>query len=144
MQLRTRSRTPRKGFTLIELMVVVLILAVLAALVVPRIVGQSGTAKIGAAKTDLSGISSLLDQFQLDCGRYPTTEEGVDALSNAPSGLEGKWKGPYPKKPIANDPWGNPYVYENNGSNYTLKSYGSDGTEGGTENTEAADIIEQG
>lgn len=145
MNVRTRPRTTRrKGFTLIELMVVVLILAVLAALVVPKITGAAGQAKVGAAHTDLAGISSLLDQFQLDCGRYPTSDEGLDALTNPPTALEGKWKGPYPKKPITNDPWGNPYVYESDGSTYTLKSYGADGVEGGADNTDAADIVEQG
>lgn len=142
MQLRTRSRTRRKGFTLIELMVVVLILAVLAALVVPKIVGAGGTAKVGAAKSDIASIQNLLDQFQLDCGRYPTTEEGLDALTNPPSGLESKWKGPYSRKPILNDPWEHPYVYSQTGNGYTLSSYGADGTEGGE--GENADITEQG
>ena len=145
MQLRSRSRT-RRGFTLIELMVVVLILAVLAALVVPRIVGSGDQAKVSAAKSDLSTVSGLLDRFQLDCGRYPTTEEGLGALTTAPSGLEGKWGGgsnqPYSKKQILNDPWGNPYQYEQNGSTYTLKSYGADGQEGGDGNN--TDLVEQG
>ena len=148
MNLRLRSRSRRtRAFTLIELMVVVLILAVLAALVVPRIVGSGEQAKVSAAKSDLSTISGLLDRFQLDCGRYPTTEEGLGALTSAPSGLEGKWGGgsgqPYSKKEVDLDPWSNPYVYEQSGnSNYTLMSYGSDGSEGGEGN--AADIREQG
>ena len=141
MNLRRLSR--RRAFTLIELMVVVLILAVLAALVVPRIVGSGAQAKVGAAKTDIAAIRGLLDRFQLDCGRYPTTEEGLDALRNAPTGLEGKWQGPYSTKPVQNDPWGNPYQYESSGSTtFTLKSYGEDGAEGGDGN--AADIVEEG
>lgn len=144
MQLRTRISNRRRGFTLVELMVVVLIIAVLAALVVPNIMGASGKAKIAAAHSDLTGISGFLDGFELDCGRYPTTEEGLDALSNAPSSLGSKWKGPYAKKPVLNDPWGNPYQYESTGDHYTVKSYGADGQEGGADGSEAADIVEQG
>ena len=145
MNLRRRSRS--RAFTLIELMVVVLILAVLAALVVPRIVGSGEQAKVSAAKSDLRTISGLLDRFQLDCGRYPTTEEGLAALSSAPSGLEGKWGGgtneAYTKKDIEKDPWGNPYQYEQSGNtSYSLMSYGADGAEGGEGNN--ADLEEQG
>ena len=145
MNLRRRPRS--RAFTLIELMVVVLILAVLAALVVPRIVGSGAQARVGAAKSDLRTISGLLDRFQLDCGRYPTTEEGLAALTTAPTGLEGKWGGgtnePYSKKTVDKDPWGNPYQYESTGNtSYTLKSYGEDGAEGGEGNAE--DLVEEG
>jgi general secretion pathway protein G len=134
MKLKTLSRNRRsRAFTLIELMVVVLILAVLAALVVPKIVGSGDKAKYQAAQSEISTYKSLLDHFHLDCGRYPTTEEGLEALHTAPSGLEGKWgPQPYTDKTVFNDPWGNPYVYEANGnSDYVLKSYGQDGQEGG-------------
>ena len=136
MNLRTRPRTRRRGFTLIELMVVVLILAVLAALVVPRIVGSGEQAKVGAAKSDLATIKSLLDQFHLDNGRYPTTEEGLAVLSarSAPSGLESTFK-TLSSKDITSDPWGHPYVYDLQSSEqYTVTSYGADGVEGGSGN----------
>lgn len=133
--LRNRAK---RAFTLIELMVVVLILAVLAALVVPRIVGRGEDAKRGAAQTDLNTIKSLLAQFNLDNGRYPTTEEGLSALRTAPPGLESTWK-KISDREIANDPWGNPYQYQSENGTYTAMSYGSDGQEGGEGN--AADIV---
>ena len=122
----------KRAFTLIELMVVVLILAVLAALVVPKIVGQGDKAKVSAAQSEMSSIKAMLQHFHLDVGRYPTSEEGLAALRTAPSGTEGKW-GPdaYSDKDVVNDPWGNPYVYEQDGNSYTLTSYGQDGQEGG-------------
>ena len=136
MNLRTRSRTRRRGFTLIELMVVVLILAVLAALVVPRIVNSGETAKVGAAKSDLQTIKGLVDQFHLDNGRYPTSEEGLGILSarTAPSGLESTFK-TLSSKDINLDPWNHQYVYDLQGSDqYTITSYGADGVEGGDGN----------
>ncbi len=118
-------------------MVVVLIIAILAALVVPKLVGQSTQARVGAAKSELATTKSLLDTFNLNCGRYPTTEEGLGALETAPSGLEGKWRGPYGSKAVVNDPWDNPYVYESSANDaFTLKSYGADGVEGGTGDNE--------
>jgi general secretion pathway protein G len=139
---RTQSR--RRGFTLIELLVVILILAILAALIVPRVVGKTSDAKIAAAKTDLSTLSSALANFRLDCDRYPTTEEGLNALRVAPSGVT-NWKGPYLEKDVPNDPWQNPYQYQApgpNGSGYQIESYGSDGAQGGE--GDAADIVETG
>ncbi len=135
------------GFTLIELLVVILILGILAALIVPRVLNNVGTSKIAAAKTDLSTISQALDAFHLDCDRYPTTSEGLQALRVAPSGLTGKWHGPYLEKDVPNDPWGNPYVYKSPGDtggsdSYTVESYGSDGQPGGT--GDAADIVVSG
>lgn len=138
MNLRTRPRTRRsRAFTLIELMVVVLILAVLAALVVPKVVGQGETAKVGAAKADLQTIKTLLDTFHLDNGRYPTNEEGLSILSErtAPSGLESSFKGPYSSKPVGMDPWGHEYVYDApSNSEFTVTCYGADGVEGGDGN----------
>jgi general secretion pathway protein G len=134
MKLKTPMRSRRnRGFTLIELMVVVLILAVLAALVVPKIVGSGDKAKYQAAQSEISTYKSMLDHFHLDVGRYPTTEEGLEALHAAPSGTEGKWgPQPYTDKTTFLDPWGNPYVYEADGnSDYVLKTYGQDGQEGG-------------
>lgn len=134
-----------KAFTLIELLVVILILAVLAAMIVPRIIQRTGQAKSAAAKSDLSTLGRLLETFRLDVGRYPSTEEGLDALRNAPSEAA-NWQGPYTNKPVPNDPWTNPYFYEYPGADgdesYILLSYGSDGIEGGE--GEALDIIESG
>lgn len=145
MNMRTRLRSRSRAFTLIELMVVVLILAVLAALVVPRIVGRGEDAKVGAAKSNMATIKSLLSQFQLDNGRFPTNEEGLAALSSksAPSGLESTFKGPYTDKEIAVDPWNHEYVYDQtSNTSYTLTCYGADGAEGGEGNN--ADLVEEG
>ncbi|MCP4644734.1 MAG: type II secretion system major pseudopilin GspG [bacterium] len=132
-----------RGFTLIELMVVLIILALLAVVIAPNVVGKSDEAKMTKAKTDIAMIESLLDQFYLDMGRYPTSEEGVRVLYYQPEDDTDKWKGPYPKKPIPNDPWDNPYIYESPGTHsgqpYELASYGKDGEEGGEEY--AKDIV---
>ena len=121
-----------KGFTLIELMIVVVILAVLAAAVVPRLAGRTQQARINTARMDISGnISVALDLYELDNGRYPSTEEGLNALLVKPSSAM-NWSGPYLKKrPI--DPWGDEYNYANPGSHgidYDLYSLGPDGLEG--------------
>jgi len=132
-----------RAFTLIELMVVILILAILAALVVPNVLNKPGQAKIAKAKSDLAVLAGEIDEFQVDCGRLPTAQEGLDALRNPPSGVTG-WKGPYLKKDLTNDPWGNPYVYQTPGPNghdgYLIESYGADGAAGGE--GENADIID--
>lgn len=125
----------RKGFTLIELMLVVIIIGVLIAMVVPRFAGRSEQARQGAARADIeANIAVALDLFELDNGRYPTTEEGLQALIAQPSGLD-NWRGPYVKKrKIPTDPWGNPYIYTSPGTHspdYDLASYGADGVEGG-------------
>lgn len=131
----------RRGFTLIELLVVILILAILAALIVPRVVGRTSDAKIAKAKTDLARLASVLSTFRLDCDRYPTTEEGLNALNVQPNDTPG-WKGPYLEKGIPADPWGNEYQFEvpgPNGQDYLLASYGQDGAVGGE--GDAADIV---
>jgi general secretion pathway protein G len=142
--LDTWTTRSRRGFTLIELLVVILILAILAALIVPRVVGKSTDAKIAAAKADLATLSSSLQNFRLDNDRYPTSEEGLAALSNPPASGATNWKGPYIQKPITVDPWGHDYVYQcpgNNGNDsFQVESYGSDGTPGGE--GDAADIID--
>lgn len=106
------NRSLKRGFTLIELMVVILILAILAALVVPRVLGKVDEAKVSKAQADLATLSSALQDFRLHCDRYPTTEEGLAALRTAPSDLQGKWTGPYIDKDISNDPWQHAYQYK--------------------------------
>ena len=133
----TRKDRRTRGFTLIELMVVVVIIAILATAIVPNVVGKSDKAKKAKAQTDIAMIESLLDQFYLDMNRYPTTEEGLRVLYFPPEDDQNKWKGPYPKKPIPKDPWDNPYGYESPGTSsaqpYEVWSYGRDGEEGGEE-----------
>lgn len=127
-----RSRKGERGFTLIELLVVVIIIGLLAALVGPRIFGKTAAAKQQAAKAQIENFGMALDIFRLDVGRYPTTEEGLKALRERPSGAE-KWEGPYLKKEVPLDPWGRPYVYRCPGDHgdYDIISYGLDGVEGG-------------
>lgn len=133
----------QRAFTLIELLVVILILAILAALIVPRVVGRTGDAKVAKAKTDLATLANQLNNFRLDVDRYPTTEEGLNALRVQPGDGTG-WKGPYLSKDVPLDPWNNEYVYEFPGADgqdsFSLMSFGSDGAPGGE--GEAADIIE--
>ena len=128
----------RRGFTLMELLLVLVILGVLAALVVPKFTNRSKQARETAAKTDVRAIEVALDGFEIDNGRYPTSEEGLAALIAAPSTAT-NWNGPYLKKSDPKDPWGNPYVYrypgQNNPSGYDLYSTGPDGREGGDDIT---------
>ncbi len=123
----------RAGFTLIELMVVMIILGLLAALVVPRMFGKLGKAKTNAAYSQIELFGTALDSFRLDTGRYPTTSEGLEALISQVSGSD-DWGGPYLKKnEIPLDPWNQPYHYESPGNHgdYDLYSYGADNAEGG-------------
>jgi general secretion pathway protein G len=121
-----------RGFTLVELLVVMVILGLLAALVVPSYLGRERKARAQAAKTQIELLGTALDTFRLDVGRYPTTQEGLQAMRMAPSGLP-RWDGPYLKKDVPLDPWGRPYVYESPGQHgdYDLYSYGADGAPGG-------------
>lgn len=143
MKVQVKTNQRGKAFTLIELLVVILILAILAALIVPRVVGRTGDAKRAKAASDLATLSGSLETFRLDVDRYPTTEEGLQALRAAPSDANG-WKGPYISKSIPPDPWGNEYVYEFPGSSgddsFLIMSYGADGAPGGE--GEAADVTQ--
>jgi len=129
------SKNERKraaGFTLIELMVVLVILGLLAALVAPRVLNRLSQSKVKIAKTQIEMLSSALDQFKLDVGRYPTTEEGLKALIENP-GIP-NWNGPYlKKKRIPKDPWGRDFIYKCPGEHgeYDLYSLGADGKPGG-------------
>jgi len=135
-----RSNRREQGFTLMELVVVIIIIGVLAALVGPKFFGRVSEAKQKAAKAQIELFGTALDALRLDVGRYPTTEEGLKSLREKPSGME-TWKGPYLPKEIPADPWGKPYIYKSPGDHgdYDLISYGIDGTEGG--DGEGLDIV---
>jgi general secretion pathway protein G len=135
----TSKKSSQAGFTLIELLVVMVIIGLLASLVAPRFIRQEEKAKAKAARAQIEMFGTALDTFRLDVGRYPTTQEGLEALRQRPSGVE-RWDGPYLKKEIPRDPWGNPYVYRSPGERepYELSSYGADGVAGGNE--DSADI----
>ena len=128
---RLGKRLP--GFTLIELLVVLVILGLLASLAGPKIIGYLGGAKSDSAKLQIEQFGASLDLFKLETGRYPTTQEGLQALVQAPPGLTG-WNGPYLKKKVVpKDPWGNDYHYVSPGQHgsYDLYSLGADNKEGG-------------
>lgn len=128
-----------RGFTLLELLVVMVIIGMLAAFVAPRYFAQVGKSQAKAAKAQIMALEQALDQFRLDVGRYPSNEEGLQALNAAPASAPG-WAGPYLKKAAPADPWGHPFVYVQPGTHgeLDLSSYGKDGREGGT--GENADI----
>ncbi|OPY83064.1 MAG: Type II secretion system protein G precursor [Syntrophorhabdus sp. PtaU1.Bin153] len=121
----------KKGFTLVEILVVLVIVGLLAALVGPRLFPKLGKGKQSAAKAQIALLGQALDQFRLDTGRYPSTQEGLNALVTNP-GIE-NWEGPYLAKALPDDPWGKPYHYESPGTHgeYDLSSYGRDGAQGG-------------
>lgn len=127
------------GFTLLELLVVVAIVGLLAGYVGPKYFDQIGKAEIKATRAQIDALEKGLDQYRLDVGRYPTTEQGLSSLINRPSG-ENRWAGPYLKKTVPTDPWGHPYQYKFPGENgeFDLYSLGRDGRPGGT--GEDADI----
>jgi len=128
------------GFTLIEMLVVLVIIGLIMALVGPRVLGYLSDARTKAARLQIESFSNSLDLYYLDVGRYPTTQEGLIALVKRPSGAD-VWNGPYLKGgTVPTDPWRNAYVYASPGSHgaYDLMSYGSDGREGG--DGAAADI----
>ena len=126
------TRFIRKGFTLIELLLVLVILAVLAAVVVPKFTGRAEQARITRAKHDVSTFEGLLDTFEQDTGRYPTSDEGLRALVEAPGNVK-SWNGPYMKL-VPMDPWDRPYVYkyhgQHNAKGFDVSSMGADGQEG--------------
>jgi len=122
-----------RGFTLLELLVVMVIIGLLAAYVGPRYFNQLGKSEVKAAKAQVDALEKALDQYRLDTGHYPTTEAGLAALTTRPAN-EPKWAGPYLKKNVPPDPWGNPYQYKQPGDHgeFDLFSYGRDGRPGGS------------
>jgi general secretion pathway protein G len=132
------------GFTLIEILVVITIIALIMSLVGPRVLNYLGESKVMAAKIQIQSFGSALDLFNLDTGRYPTTGEGLTALVQSPGTIPA-WNGPYLKGGVVpNDPWGKAFVYRSPGEHgpYDIMSYGSDGQEGGTGT--AADVVSWG
>jgi len=131
-------RNSMRGFTLIEIMLVVIIIGILVAMIVPNIAGRSEQARKTAARTDIeSNLSTALDLYRMDIGQYPTTEQGLSALIAEPttSPIPAQWNGPYlKKKKIPKDPWGHDYVYVSPGTHnpesYDLSSLGASGSEG--------------
>lgn len=126
-----------QGFTLLELLVVMVIIGLLAGYVGPKYFEQIGKSETKTAKAQIDALGKALDQFRIDTGSYPTTEQGLEALNKNP-GNNPKWAGPYLKKNVPNDPWDKPYLYKSPGehSDYDLYSLGKDGQQGGTKEAE--------
>lgn len=134
MNLNTLRTRQQSGFTLIEVMVVVVILGILAALIVPNVIGQGDKARVGTTKSTLSTVANSLDLYKLDNHQYPTTQEGLDALIHQPANAKNWLQGGYIKGGMPKDGWGNDLQYVAPGSNgqaYDLYSFGADGKEGG-------------
>jgi len=131
--LRIRVNKFRAGFTLVEMLVVLVIIGLVMGLVGPRVLNYLSDARVKAARLQIEALSNSLDLYYLDVGRYPSTQEGLVALTRRPAGVD-VWNGPYVKGAIVpTDPWRNAYVYVAPGAHgpYDLMSYGSDGHEGG-------------
>jgi general secretion pathway protein G len=122
-----------RGFTLLELLVVIVIIGLLAGYVAPRSFSQVGKSEIQVARAQIESIEKALDQFRLDTRHYPSAEQGLDALVTKPAN-EPNWSGPYLKKAVPSDPWGRPYVYRIPGekSEFQIFSFGKDGKAGGS------------
>ena len=128
-----RASGRHAGFTLFELLVVMVLIGLLAGFVAPRYFAQVGKSQVKVARAQIDAFDKALDQYRLDVGHYPTTEQGLGALTSAPAGEQG-WAGPYLKKGVPADPWGRPYVYVQPGAHgdFDLLSYGKDGRQGGS------------
>lgn len=139
--------TRRAGFTLLELIVVIIVLGLLAGLVAPQIFGRVGEARDVTAKTQMSLIGTALDNYKLDNGSYPTSEQGLKALREKPVAgpPAANWRGPYLRKDVPLDPWGHPWAYRSPGTRnpngFDLMTLGRDGKDGGT--GEDADLVGQ-
>jgi general secretion pathway protein G len=139
----TQHSRSTAGFTLLELLVVIVIIGLLAGLVAPRYFDQVSKSNTKIARAQIDSLEKALDQYRLDVGLYPTTEQGLEALNVKPQNLE-RWAGPYLKKAVPLDPWAAKYIYKAPGDHgdYDLLSYGFDGRPGG--NGEAADVTSWG
>jgi general secretion pathway protein G len=133
------QRQQSSGFTLLEMLVVIVIIGLLAGYVAPKYFSQVGKSEVKVAMAQIDAFEKALDQYRLDTGRYPATAQGLDALMTRPVN-EPRWSGPYLRKAVPMDPWGRPYVYRSPGEHgdFDLYSHGKDGQPGGT--GEAADI----
>lgn len=143
-RLAAPAKRRQAGFTLIEILVVIVVIAILATLVAPNIFKNVGEAKSTTARAQIENLSSALDAYRLDNGTYPTSQQGLDALTSLPTiDPPANWKQPYLRKAVPNDPWGKPYIYifpgESNPMGFDLLSYGADGKLGGE--GEDADIL---
>ena len=128
-----RKNRRQAGVTLIEMMVVVTIIALFAALVLPKMIGQADKGRKTAARAQINAYLTALGSYKLDTGVYPTTEQGLEALRVKPEGIN-NWQGPYTDKDISNDPWGHAYLYKfpgDHGDDPDIISYGGDGQPGG-------------
>jgi general secretion pathway protein G len=130
----------RRGFTLLELLVVMVIIGLLAGYVGPKFFGQIGKSEVKAARAQIDALQKALDQYRIDVGHYPSTEQGLAALNARPA-EEPKWAGPYLAKSVPKDPWGHDYQYRSPGEHgeYDLLSFGRDGRPGGE--GEDADLV---
>lgn len=122
-----KGHRAERGFTIIELLIVMAILGMLAVMVAPNLFNQADSARRDAALSQISSLGSALDAYRLDVGQYPDALEGLVRNTSGRT----TWNGPYIRGNIPNDPWGNAYVYQSTGRNYTLMSYGADGRQGG-------------
>ncbi|QNA88441.1 type II secretion system major pseudopilin GspG [Massilia sp. Dwa41.01b] len=124
----------KQGFTLLELLVVIVIIGLLAAYVGPKYFSQLGKSEVTIARAQIDAFEKSLDTYRLDVGRYPTGEEGLNALMAAPASAGAKWNGPYLKKGVPQDPWGHPYQYRSPAAKgeYEIISLGRDGQPGGS------------
>jgi general secretion pathway protein G len=134
------KRKGQYGFTLLELLVVMVIIGLLVGYVGPRYFAQIGKSETKAARAQIDALEKALDQYRLDTGHYPTTEQGLAALNTRPSN-EARWDGPYLKKEVPPDPWGKSYIYRQPGEHgeFDLFSNGKDGQPGGS--GDAADVM---
>lgn len=135
-----RHAARQSGFTLLELLVVMVIIGLLAGYVGPKYFAQIGKSEIKATRAQIDALEKALDQYRLDTGHYPSTEQGLAALTAKPDN-DARWDGPYLKKNVPDDPWGHPYQYKSPGEHgeYDLYSLGKDGQPGGS--NEMADIV---